>query len=174
MLANALRRLTVRARAYADAIALNKKELASRTPTTHYERFVTNMGKRPDLSGATRVGTPVMVDPQETDAPKLAREIDSIVKSEIAKDGPGRLRLAAVGAGAAVPEGQPAPHSPRLRSTRATFRRRHPPNSTSRNRVRRAKRLQAVHGPDTKDDSKNASSSHKAKKKHHLHVPLPF
>ena len=41
-----------------DAIALNKKELASRTATTRYERFVNNMGKRPDLSAATRVGIP--------------------------------------------------------------------------------------------------------------------
>ena len=40
------------------------------------------MGKRPDLSAATRVGKPTLVDPKETDAPKLAHEIDSIVKSE--------------------------------------------------------------------------------------------
>ena len=37
-----------------EAIALNKKELASRTATTRYERFVNNMGKHPDLSAAAQ------------------------------------------------------------------------------------------------------------------------
>ncbi len=62
-----------------EAIALNKKELASRTRETRYERFVTNMGKHPDLSAAARVGEPTMVDPKETDAPMLVREINSVV-----------------------------------------------------------------------------------------------
>jgi outer membrane protein assembly factor BamD len=156
-----------------DAIALNKKELASRTPTTTYERFVTNMGKRPDLSGATRVGTPIMVDPQETDAPKLAHEIDSMVKSEVAaKSGTGKVTVEAVNASAGVPQGQPAPHSAanpgdvpaeapsQLNEAASSSTGEAAPSSSS--------------APNTKDDPKNASSSHKAKKKHHLHLPIPF
>jgi outer membrane protein assembly factor BamD len=157
-----------------DAIALNKKELASRTPTTHYERFVTNMGKRPDLSGATRVGTPVMVNPQETDAPKLAREIDSIVKSEMAaKDGTGKVTVAAVGAGAAVPQGQPAPHSPEANPSDIPAQAPSQLNESESSSTGEAASSSPT-APNTKDDSKNASSSHKAKKKHHLHVPIPF
>ena len=61
-----------------EAIAQNKKELASRVPSTRYERWVNNMEKRPDLSAATRTGEPSLVDPKETDAPTMVREINSI------------------------------------------------------------------------------------------------
>ena len=75
-----------------EAIAQNKKELASRTATTRYQRFLNNMSKRPDLSAAARVGTPSLVDPKETDAPALVREINSVVKTEMdAKNGTGKV-----------------------------------------------------------------------------------
>ncbi len=59
--------------------------------------FVTNMGKRPDLSAAAKVGEPTLVDPKETDAPTLVREINSVVKSEMdAKSGSGKVAVEAV------------------------------------------------------------------------------
>jgi outer membrane protein assembly factor BamD len=160
----------------ADAIALNKKELASRTPTTTYERFVTNMGKRPDLSEATRVGVPTMVDPQETDAPKLARELDSIVKSETeAKSGTGKVTVAAVGGGAAVPSSDSAPHSPEAAVNASDIP---APAPSQLNEAASSSTGQTASSsstaPNTKDDAKNSSSSRKAKKKHHLRVHLPF
>ncbi len=96
-----------------EAIALNKKELASRVPTTRYERFVNNMEKHPDLSATVRVGEPTMVDPKETDAPALAREINSVVKSEMdAQAATGKVTVAAVNAGGkVVTANQPAPRS---------------------------------------------------------------
>ena len=95
-----------------EAIAQNKKELASRTASTRYERFVNNMSKRPDLSAAARVGSPSLVDPKETDAPALAREINSMVKTEMdAKNGTGKVAVTAVNASGKAPENQPAPRS---------------------------------------------------------------
>jgi hypothetical protein len=55
--------------------------MASRTASTRYERFVNDIGKRPDLSAAVKVGQPTLVDPKETDAPNLVREINVVVKS---------------------------------------------------------------------------------------------
>ena len=153
-----------------EALALNKKELASRTATTHYERFVTNMGKRPDLSAATRVGMPTMVDPQETDAPMLAHEIDSIVKSEMeVKNSPGKVTVAAVGANA------PAPHSPAAAVKASDI----PAEAPSQlNEAASSSTSETASSsspaPNEKDDAKNSSSSHKAKKKRHFHIPIPM
>jgi outer membrane protein assembly factor BamD len=160
-----------------EAIALNKKELASRTPTTTYERFVTNMGKRPDLSAATRVGAPVMVNPQETDAPQLAHEIDSMVKSEaVAKSGTGKVAVEAVNA-SAVPADQQAPHSPEA-AVRSSDIPAEAPSQLNEAASSSSSTGEAASSsstaPNTKDDPKNASSSHKAKKKHHLHIPIPL
>ncbi len=160
-----------------DAIALNKKELASRTPTTHYERFVTNMGKRPDLSEATRVGMPSMTDPAQTDAPKLAHEIDSIVKSEAeAKNGSGKVTVAAVGANGPVPSMESAPHSPVAAVNASDVPSEAPAqlNEAASSSTSETAASSLTPAPNEKDDAKNASSSHKAKKKRHLHIPLPF
>ena len=159
-----------------DAIALNKKELASRTATTHYEQFVTNMGKRPDLSAATRVGMPSMVDPAETDAPKLAHEIDSIVKTETeTKNGTGKVTVAAVGASGAVAANDPAPHSPAAAVNASDVPAEAPSQlneAASSSTSETASSSSSA--PNEKDDAKNSSSSHKVKKKRHFHIPLPL
>ena len=95
-----------------EAIAQNKKELASRMLSTRYERFVNNMAKRPDLSAAAGSAEPTLVDPKETDAPELARQINSIVKSEMdAKTGTGKVAVETVKPVVKVTENQPAPRS---------------------------------------------------------------
>ena len=161
-----------------EAIAQNKKELASRTATTRYQSFLNNMSKRPDLSAAARVGTPSLVDPKETDAPALVREINSVVKTEMdAKNGTGKVVVETVSANGKAPENQPAPRSA-------------DPAASSSNDVPAPAPSQlnesaSISSPDAaasssstdtaaKDDAKNASSSRKKKKKHHLHVPIPF
>jgi outer membrane protein assembly factor BamD len=159
-----------------EALAQNKKELASRTASTHYERFLTNMGKRPDLSAATRTGQPSLVDPKETDAPKLAREIDSVVKSEMdAKNGTGKVAVEAVNASATVPENQPAPHSAEAAVNPTDVPAPAPSqlNESASSSTGEAASSSSL-APNTKDGPKDASSSRKAKKKHHFHVPLPF
>jgi outer membrane protein assembly factor BamD len=159
-----------------EAIALNKKELASRTATSHYERFVTDMGKRPDLSEATRVGSPSMTDPKETDAPELAHEIDTIVKSGMdAKNGTGKVAVEAVSASAAVTENQPAPHSA-VAAANASDVPAEAPSQLNESAPSSSDDAasSSSSAPNTKDDSKNASSSQKAKKKHHFHIPIPL
>jgi outer membrane protein assembly factor BamD len=153
-----------------EAIALNKKELASRTPTTRYERFVTDMGKRPDLSEATRVGVPTMVDPAETDAPNLAREIDSIAKSEsAAKSGAGKVTVAAVGAS------DPAPHSPAAAVNASDVPAEAPAQLNEAASSSSSETASSSSpAPSEKDNAKNSSSSHKVKKKRHFHIPLPL
>jgi outer membrane protein assembly factor BamD len=159
-----------------EAMALNKKELASRTATTRYERFVNNMGKRPDLNAAIRVGQPTLVDPKETDAPSLVREINSVAKSETeAKKGSGAVALEPVKDGGKIQENQAVP-----RSTEAAVNPSDAP-APAPSQLNEA----ASNSPDeasssssstatTKDDRKNASSSRKAKKKFRLKIPIPF
>ncbi len=175
-----------------EAIALNKKELASRVSTTPYERFVTNMGKRPDLSAAARVGQPSLVDPKETDAPALVRQINSIVKeTEAAKSGNGKVSVEPVKDGEKIAENQPAPRSaePPLNpsdiptvaptqlnesasSSSAEAAVEPPANAASSTDPAKA---DAAKADPPKDDPKNASSSsRKVKKKHHFHLPIPL
>ncbi len=72
------------------------------------------MGKRPDLSSAVKFGEPTLVDPKETDAPCLVREINDAVKTDIeakSKSGSGKISVETVKPGDKAPENQPAPHS---------------------------------------------------------------
>jgi outer membrane protein assembly factor BamD len=158
-----------------EAIALNKKELASRIASTRYERFVNDMSKRPDLSAAAKVGQPSLVDPKETDAPALVREINSVVKSETdAKNASGKVALETVNANGKVPENQPAPRSaePGLSANDIPL----PAPSQLNESTSDSAGEEASSSSSTaaKDDPKNASSSRKKKKKFHLHVPIPF
>jgi outer membrane protein assembly factor BamD len=159
-----------------EAIALNKKELASRTATTRYERFVNNMGKRPDLNAAIRLGEPTLVDPKETDAPNLVREINSVVKTEMdAKTGTGKVAVETVSESGKVPANQPVPRSaePAVSSSDTPTTAPSQLNETESSSSGEAASSSSSTAT-TKDDAKNASSSLKAKKKHHLHIPIPF
>jgi outer membrane protein assembly factor BamD len=161
-----------------EAIAQNKTEMASRTATTRYERFVNNMAKRPDLSAAIRTGQPTLVDPKETDAPKLAREINTIVTSEMAaKTGTGKVTVEAVSGGTKVTENQAPPRSaepplsPSDVPAPAPSQLNESASSSSSSPTAESSSSTA---PNTKDDLKAASTSQKAKKKRHFHIPIPF
>jgi outer membrane protein assembly factor BamD len=162
----------------ADAIAQNKKELGSRTATTHYERFLNNMGKRPDISAAVRVGEPTLVDPKETDAPSLAREINSVVKSEMdAKNGTGKVAVETVTNGGKIPENQPLPRSAETTADASDVPKPAPSQlneSTSSSTSSGDVASSSSTSDAPKDDAKNASSSRKAKKKHRFKIPIPF
>ncbi len=178
-----------------EAIAQNKKELAGRVATTRYQRFVTNMGKRPDLSTAAKVGQPTLIDPKETDAPELVRQINSMLKAETdAKTGGGTVSGEAV-SGAQIAVNQPAPRSAEPPTNASDVPSAAPSqlnesaSSSSSSGSGEAAATTASSGDPAKgdaatadpakadaakDDSKNASSSRKQKKKRHFHVPLPF
>ena len=164
-----------------EAIALNKKELASRTPTTTYERFLTDMGKRPDFSAATRVGEPTLSDPPETDAPKLAREIDAMAKSGTeAKNGTGKIVAEAGSGGGVASANQPAPHSeeaavnPSDVPAQAPAQLNESASGSSSSDAASSSSTTSTQAPNAKDDPKSASSSRKVKKKHHFRIPLPL
>ena len=98
-----------------EAIAVNKRELASRTATTRYGRFMHDMSKKPDLSGATKVGEPSLIDPKETDAAALARELTSSVKADLeakaSRVGKGKVAIETVSEDTKITENQAAPRS---------------------------------------------------------------
>jgi outer membrane protein assembly factor BamD len=159
-----------------EAVAQNKKERASRTASTTYDRFITNMGKRPDLSGATRVGVPSLTDPKQTDAPDLARQINSMVKSDMeAKNGSGKITAEAVNGSAPVTENQPVPRSAVAAVNPSDVPAEAPSqlNESAPSATDEAA-SSSSQAPNLKDDSKNASTSRKAKKKHHFHIPIPL
>jgi len=159
-----------------EAIAQNKRELASRMVTTRYEHFVNNMAKRPDLTAAIRSGEPTLVDPKETDAPSLAREINSIVTSQMAvKNGSGTVAVEALNAGGKATENQPAPRSaePPLSPSDVPAQAPSQLNESASGSGEPAA-ASSTDAKSTSADAKNASSSQKPKKKHHFHIPIPF
>jgi outer membrane protein assembly factor BamD len=164
-----------------EAVALNKKELASRIATTRYERFVTNMGKHPDLSAAAKIGDPTLIDAKETDAPSLVRQINSIVKEDIeAKSGSSTVSVEAVKPGEKIAENQPAPRSaeappnPSDVPAPAPSQLNESASTSPGDAAANTSSTDAAKADPPKDDPKNASSSRKAKKKHHFHIPIPL
>jgi outer membrane protein assembly factor BamD len=169
-----------------EAIALNKKELASRTATTRYERFVTNMGKHPDLSAATRIGQPTLINPKETDASALVHQINSIVTADTeANSGSGKVSVEAGSDPGKIAANQPAPRSaeavvnPSDAPAAAPTQLNESVSSSSGEAAAKpdenASSTDPAKAADTaKDDPKNASSSRKQKKKHHFHIPIPL
>lgn len=160
-----------------EAIAQNKKEQASRVLSTRYDRFVNNMQKRPDTSTAAKFGEPTLVDPKDTDAPSLVREINSAVKSDVeAKSGSGKISVETVKEGGKVPENQPLPRSAEAAVNPSDVPAQAPPqlNESASSSSGEADAKASSSTDAAKDDSKNASSSHKAKKKHHFHLPIPL
>jgi len=159
-----------------EAIALNKKEIASRVKSSRYEHFMNDMGKRPDLSAATRVGSPSMVDPKETDAPALVRQIESFANSGTnAKSGTGKIAVETVSAGGKAPENQPAPRSAEAAVSSNDIPAKAPAQLNESASSSSEEAASTSSSTDTsKADAKDAASSRKAKKKHRFKIPIPF
>jgi outer membrane protein assembly factor BamD len=60
-----------------EAIAQNKKEIASRTQLSMYGRVMENFRKSPDMTQASKVGEPTLVDPKQASAPEFVRTATS-------------------------------------------------------------------------------------------------
>ena len=92
-----------------EAIAQNKKEQESRGSLSTYEKMMLNFKRGPDVTEATKVGEPTLVDPKQTGAPELVRGATASVMSALTAATKG---TATPGTGAAPPpENGPAPHS---------------------------------------------------------------
>lgn len=153
-----------------EMIEQSKKERNSRKNLSRYERFVTDMGKRPDLSSTVRYGQPTLVDPKETDAPSLVREINSAaadaskgvngtVTAAPAKAGDGKALVSQPVSPSDVPAKAPAQLNEAGMSSSSADQ------ATDKN---------ASSSTSTTGDAKDAASSQKKKKKHHFKIPLPL
>ena len=54
-----------------EAIAQNKKEQEARGSLSTYGKLMSNFKKGPDVSAATQVGEPTLVDPKQASAPEI-------------------------------------------------------------------------------------------------------
>ncbi|MBV9609496.1 MAG: outer membrane protein assembly factor BamD, partial [Acidobacteria bacterium] len=94
-----------------EAIAQNKAEQESRTSTGMMGRMMLNFHRHPDVSIATKVGDPTLVDPKQTSATDVAQQVSAAVRKG-SGSGAGENSVAGeiIGTGAPRPN-EPAPRS---------------------------------------------------------------
>ena len=66
-----------------EAIAQNKKEMESRGSLSTYGKLMSNFKKGPDVSPASQVGEPTLVDPKQSSAPEIVRSATANVMSAL-------------------------------------------------------------------------------------------
>jgi outer membrane protein assembly factor BamD len=66
-----------------EAIAQNKKEQETRGSLSTYGKLMSNFKKGPDVSAATQVGEPTLVDPKQASAPEIVRSATASVMSAL-------------------------------------------------------------------------------------------
>jgi outer membrane protein assembly factor BamD len=91
------------------AIAEDKSEIASRGSTGHFGKLMENFRKGPDVSDATKVGEPTLVDPKQASAPDLVRAANSSIISSMS--GSNKVGVERVGNGATPGANAPVPRS---------------------------------------------------------------
>jgi outer membrane protein assembly factor BamD len=92
-----------------EAIAQNKKEQESRGSLSTYGKMMENFKKGPDVSEATKVGEPTLVDPKQASAPEIVRSATATMMSALSAATTG---TATAGTGTAPPpENAPTPRS---------------------------------------------------------------
>ena len=62
-----------------EAIAQDKAEIASRGTTGHFGKLMENFQKGPDVTDATKVGEPTLVDPKQVSAPDMVRAANNSI-----------------------------------------------------------------------------------------------
>jgi len=92
-----------------EAIAQNKKEQESRGSLSTFGKVMENFKKGPDVSEATKVGEPTLVDPKQASAPEIVRSATASVMSALSA---ATSATATPGTGTAPPpENAPLPRS---------------------------------------------------------------
>ncbi len=99
------------------AIAEDKSEIASRGTTGHFGKLMENFKKGPDVSDATKVGEPTLVDPKQASAPDLVRAANSSIISSMS--GTNKVGVERVGNGATPGANAPVPRSDAATATPA-------------------------------------------------------
>ena len=97
----------------AEAIAQNKKEIESRSQLSMYGKVMENFKHGPDVTAASKVGEPTLVDPKQTSAPELVRAATTAITSSMAATAAAGNKTSAevVNNGAAPPPNGSVPHS---------------------------------------------------------------
>jgi len=96
-------------RATPEAIAQNKKEQESRGSLSTYGKLMENFKKSPDVSEATKVGEPTLVDPKQASAPEMVRSATATMMSALSATTAGTAQPAT--GTAPPPENGPVPRS---------------------------------------------------------------
>jgi outer membrane protein assembly factor BamD len=99
-----------------EAIAEDKREIASRGSLGHVGKVMENFRHEPDVSEATKVGEPTLVDPKQSSAPEMVRQANALVTGTGEAGGGNSVTVERVDNGAppansAVPRSEPAPGS---------------------------------------------------------------
>ena len=94
-----------------EAIAQDKAEIASRGSLGTIGKVMENFHRGPDVSEATRVGEPTLVDPKQSSAPDMVRAANASVTSILQGAGGNHVSVERVTDGSAPPENAPVPRS---------------------------------------------------------------
>ncbi len=94
-----------------EAIAEDKKEIASRGSLGTVSKVMENFHRGPDVSEATKFGEPTLVDPKQASAPDLVRQANAIVTSSGDAGGGNHVSVERVSPGATPAENAPVPRS---------------------------------------------------------------
>ena len=96
-----------------EQIAQDKAEIASRGSLGTIGKVMENFHRGPDVSEATKVGEPTLVDPRQTSAPDMVREANASVINVLKDAGGGGNHVAVeqVKDGTPPPENAPVPRS---------------------------------------------------------------
>ena len=91
------------------AIAQDKAEMASRGSLGHLGKLMENFHKGPDVSDATKVGEPTLVDPKQVSAPDMVRAANSSIVGSLS--GSNKVGVERVENGAVPAANAPVPRS---------------------------------------------------------------
>ena len=92
------------------AIEADKAQIASRGKLGTYGKVMENFHKGPDVSEATKIGEPTLVDPKQASAPEMVRSATDIAKSAL-EGGGNKLTVERVNEGATPPPNAAVPRS---------------------------------------------------------------
>ena len=142
-----------------EAIAEDKKEIASRGSLGHIGKAMENFHRGPDVSEATKVGEPTLVDPKQASAPDMVRAASALVTSSVNGGSGNHISVERVDSGAAPPPNAPIPRSDPTPGTTAPSDAAAPADAASSAADSGAGSNTAPAGTDMKNDLAPASTA---------------
>ena len=94
------------------AIAANKAQIESRGKLGTYGKVMENFHKGPDVTEASKIGEPTLVDPRQASAPEMVRNAADVAKSALdSATGGNKVTVETLKDGATPAANAPVPHS---------------------------------------------------------------